>query len=331
MRSFSPTAEGFRLVFRRPSIPTAEIAWRWSFGTAVWFLVSTFLLQYAGSLPVNTVDRLLLGTQQPVLILRALRRIFHGSALRFTEAGLLLTIAMTIGWIVLASIGRVVTLRAMMQEFRIAGQGSQPYIVRIAALNFLRTAATLAAVIGALGAALLAHGVRTSSHWTAADAARIWLALLILVWIAWSIVNWLLSTAALFVVLDAGGAVTALAKTVAWCRDRLGPVLIAGVLFGLAHGGALLVACGAGLTVLGMANVLGMGPTWILGFLIIAAYCLLADFLYTARLASYLVIARSDEMPSFILAHEPPPIKPLGETAVDQSELILSDVPVPAT
>ena len=93
MRSPSPTAEGFRLIFRRPAIPLAEIAWRWSFAAAFWFLSASFLFQYADSLPANRVDRLLLGTHQPALILRALHRIVHGSALRFTAGGIVLAIA----------------------------------------------------------------------------------------------------------------------------------------------------------------------------------------------------------------------------------------------
>src|SRR5713226_6295414 len=99
MSSFSPTAEGFRLIFRRLAIPFAETAWRWPFATAAWLLGAFFLLEYMGSLPVTAADRLLLGTQQPVLISRALQRIFHGSAFRFTEAGIVLSVGLAIAWI----------------------------------------------------------------------------------------------------------------------------------------------------------------------------------------------------------------------------------------
>src|SRR5205823_12198198 len=80
MASFSPTAEGFRILFRRPIIPLAEIAWRWSFAAAAWFLAAMFLLQYADTLPVKALDRLLLASQQPVLVGHGLHRIFEGSA-----------------------------------------------------------------------------------------------------------------------------------------------------------------------------------------------------------------------------------------------------------
>src|SRR5206468_1400870 len=72
----------------------------------------------------------------------------------------------------------------------------------------------------------------------------------------------------------------------------LGSVLGAGSLFGLIHGGAFLIACTAALTVLGMAEVLGVGPTLFLEVLIIAAYCAVADLLYIGRLTAYLAIIR---------------------------------------
>src|SRR5437763_16123790 len=105
MRSPSPTAEGFRLIFRRPAIPLAEIAWRWRLAIMFRFPSASFLVEYADSLPANRVDRLLLGTHQPALILRALHRIVQGSALRFTAGAIVLAIALLVAWIVLSSLG----------------------------------------------------------------------------------------------------------------------------------------------------------------------------------------------------------------------------------
>src|SRR5437763_4941592 len=124
MRSPSPTAEGFRLIFRRPAIPLAEIAWRWSFAIMVWFLSASFLVEYSDSLPANRVDRLLLGTHQPALRLRALHRIVHGSALRFTAGGIVLAIVLLLLWIALLSLGGAATLDAMMVALDITASSS---------------------------------------------------------------------------------------------------------------------------------------------------------------------------------------------------------------
>jgi hypothetical protein len=334
MRSSSPTAEGFRLIFRRPAIPAAEIAWRWSFAFALWFLGTAFLLQYANSLSVNALDRLLLGSRQPVLVLRALHRIFHGSALRFTTSGILLAISMTIAWIVLASLGRAATLKAMMGELELspAITSRRGVLSSIVGLNFLRAAAALAAVIAAIGAGLIVSGVWASTHFSVADAARFWLALVFLVWMAWAILNWLLSTSAAFVATDGATVFGAVSETIGWSRDRPGSVLASGIWFGLIHGGAFLTAFSAAFTVLSMAQVLGPGLTLFLEFLIVVVYCAVADFLFIGRMTAYLAIIRRGDTFDTAEPQLPAPTSPGPERAsVDQNELILSDVPLPAT
>ncbi len=324
MSSSSPTAEGFRLIFRRPAIPLAEIAWRWSFSAAMWFLGAMFLVEYADSLTVTRLERLMLGTNQPVLVLRAIHRIFQGSAFRFTKAAVLLAIALTIAWIVVASIGRAATVRALMDEFRIAGPvGTRGHFFPLIFLNFLRAALTLAATASGLGAVLLASSIWASTHVSAADATRLCSAALFFTFLAWAILNWFLSTASVFAVIDQRGSLSAIASAVRLCQERTGPVLATGTWFGLAHLGALMAAFGAGLTALTAVDALRAGPV------IAIFYFAAADFLYAGRLAAYVSIIRGEAMldsgrPGKGLAGMP------ESSPVDQSELILSDLPLPA-
>lgn len=334
MRSPSPTAEGFRLIFRRPVIPLAEIAWRWSFATTFWFLSASFLVEYADSLPANRVDQLLLGTRQPELVLRALHRVLHGSALRFTAASIVLAIALLVVWIVLASVGRAATLRAMMESTEItpSSRASGGMISSLLALNFLRATSALAAILAATGAIFIASGLWASTHMSASGAARLWLFMLLLIWTAWAMLNWILSASSLFVVVDRVSAFTAISSTADWYRDRLGSVVAAGTWFGLTHGGAFLIACSASLTVLGMAQILGSGRTLFLEVLIIALYCAVADLLYIGRLTAYLAIIRRGDSIDLVDPQASLRISPsIERTAIDQSELILSDIPLPAT
>ena len=81
-----------------------------------------------------------------------------------------------------------------------------------------------------------------------------------------------------------------------------------------------------------MAQVLGAGPTLFLEVLIIAVYCAVADLLYIGRLTAYLAIIRRGDSIDLPEPQTPTLISPSTErTAIDQSELILSDVPLPAT
>src|SRR5260370_813746 len=179
MSAMSPNSEGLRLIFRRPAIVFAEIAWRWSFAAATWFLGVMFLFEYADSLPVNSVERLMLGTQQPFLFLRAIQRIFHGSAFRFTEAGVLLAISLVLAWIVLASLGSAVTVRAVIEELGIAVSDTNERRVvfrPLLALNFLRAAVALPASlvpfslpVSSSGSCIWAH-----SSWRPEQPSQSW-------------------------------------------------------------------------------------------------------------------------------------------------------------
>ncbi len=335
MASFSPTAEGFRIIFRSLSIPLAEVAWRWSFAAAAWFLGLMFLFEYAGTLPVNALDRLLLGTQQPVLVGRAIHRIFEGSAFRFTRAGILLSLALVFAWIILAALGRAVTVRSLIEELDIPAAGRRPVgagIRSLLGLNFVRAALTLAAFIAALGSVALVSSLWASSHASVGDVTRIWFAVLLVTAMAWSVLNWLLSTAAIFVVDGEPSAFEAIAATVRFSMQRPGALAAPGTLFGLAHFGALLFACGAGFTVLGTAGLIGARPLLFLEFLIVLAYCAVVDFLHIGRLAAYVAIIRGPGEPVSAVTVVTPPRTPHGESgAVDPGELILSDVPLPAS
>jgi len=332
MASFSPTAEGFRAIFRQPAIPLAEIAWRWSFAAAAWFLGMMFLFEYADTLPVSRVERLMLGSQQPALVWRAIHRIFEGSALRFINAGALLALALVIAWIVVASIGRSVTVRSLIEQHGIVdgnAWSSRAAIRSLLSIHFFRAAVSLAAVAAGVGTLLLASSMWASTRASAADAMRFWFALLFLTWIAWSALNWLLSTSAVFALDRNEDVFGAIASVVDFCVQRPGALVAPGTWFGLAHFGAFLFACGAGFTVLGAAEVIGGRPTLFLEFLIVLVYCAVVDFLHVGRLAAYIAVIRGDAGPS----NEAAPLNtlPNQSAAVDRSELILSDVPHPAS
>jgi hypothetical protein len=176
---------------------------------------------------------------------------------------------------------------------------------------------------------LLASSFWASTHVSLADASRIWVASLFLVGVIWAGLNWLLSTAAVFVATEQKGSLSAIASSARLCTEHTGRVLAAGVWFGLPHLGAFMAALMAGFTVLSTVGAWRIGPALVLEFLIIGGYCTLADFLYTGRLAAYVAIARG---PGAELAGEASPLTPAdGTSSVDRDEVILSDVPLLAT
>jgi len=323
----SPAITGFSLIFRRPSIPLAEIVWRWSFAAAAWFLVVMFAVEYLNSLPVNAVSRFLLGTGQPILIARALKRIFEGSALRFTEAGALLTFAVIVAWIVLASFGRAATVRSIAHELEIETLSSQGVFGSLVAIHFLRVSLALASIVGIAGAALIASSVWASSQIGIADAGRILGLFWFLVCVLWAVTNWLLSTAAIFAVLDGKGPMAAVGSLTSLMISKTGDVISVSALFGAAHLAAFVAASSIAVVAIGLADAIPHATVAALIIFIIFAYCALADLLRIGQIAAYVSIIRADELPTSAADAGP---APTNDVSVDKAELILSDAPAPA-
>src|SRR5436309_9171133 len=192
MPRISPTAEGFRAAFRRPSLTLAEISWRWAVGATASVLALFGLIEYLRTLPVNNAELLFLRTRQPVLIGQAIAHILRGSLDRVVLAAILAAIALAGLWMIAASLGRIATVRALLDYFavrrstldnsspvvaadhasadaasnipaEVATAATSPFSSLIG-VNFLRAAATLAAIFGFEGASILAGFASPASH-----------------------------------------------------------------------------------------------------------------------------------------------------------------------
>src|SRR5437879_5144280 len=112
--AISPTVEGFRAAFRRPSLTLAEITWRWTMGATAVALFVFGLFEYLSSLHVTKGELLFLRTRHPYLVGEAIAHILRGSLNRAVMAGLLAALMLTILWIMAASVGRIATVRALL-------------------------------------------------------------------------------------------------------------------------------------------------------------------------------------------------------------------------
>jgi hypothetical protein len=323
----SPAISGVRLILRRPAIVLAEIIWRWSFAAAASFLVVAFAVEYLDSLPVNAVSRFLLGTGQPILIAKAFKRIFEGSALRLTEAGVLLALAVAIAWIVLGSLGRAATVHSIAHELGIDCSPKRSVFPSLASIHFLRLSATLASVLGIAGSALIASSVWASSHISIADAGRILGLFWFLICVLCVVMNWLLSMSAIFAVLNGGGALPALGSLISLVISKTGAVISVSALFGAAHLAAFIAGGIAAVFAFGLANTIPHATVTALLIFIVCAYCAVADCLCVGRIAAYVSILRADDLPTLAELSDPPY---RADGSVDKTELILSDAPAPA-
>jgi hypothetical protein len=346
MPRFSPTLEGFRVAFRRPSLSFAEIAWHWSVGLSAVLLFTFAVIEYLDTVPVTNLDADLLATRQPLLVWRALVHIFRGSLNRVTLAALLGLFALTLLWIVAASIGRLAIVRVLIECCRasrldrsldaVKGNASAGFsaIRSLVGLNFLRAVATIAALPAFLGAAMAANMASPGSNPRPVLALLIFLLLAAGIVVSWIALKWLLSFAPIFVVRDGEGAVGAISAALSVVSERLRPVLAVSICNLVAHFAVFVIAAGVASMLLAFISI--VPATLVASGIILVAlvYFAVVDWLYVARLAGYVCIGEMPEAstPSVIL---PAPHAAGGEsatdtpprTAVDRDEPILSDRP----
>jgi hypothetical protein len=338
MSATSPTIEGFRVAFRRPSLTLAEIAWRWVPGFSAAALWLFYFIEYFNTLPVTHADLVLLSTRQPALIARAIGHVFHGSLNRAVLAAWVLAVGLSLLWSIAASLGRLATVGALLAYFqstnadnlstRTDSVGKPRPIRALIQLNFLRLALVLAMLLSVGGAAILSSLLSTDSQPRPGLAFVLFVLLTAGICIAGWALNWWLSLAAVFVVRDGEDALGAFSRAVSFFRDRTAAVIAVSTWTGLAHCVAFSLAATAASVPLALIQV----APWrlvIAGIaLVTLAYFAVVDWLYMARLAGYVCLT---ETPDSLLV--PPLLPPLlpsfgpHDTAIDRDESILSDLP----
>jgi hypothetical protein len=325
----------------------AEIVWRWTTGFIAVALFVFCLFEYLNTLPVTNGELLFLRTRHPYLVGEALAHILRGSLNRIVMAGLLAGLMLAVLWMVAASVGRIATVRALLEYFRrnsTSGNGERDVASNVSTerihssdafsgllrLSFLRIVVAVAAIFGFMGAAILAGYASPDADPQPAVAFLLFVPLAALICLVWWALNWLLSLAGVFAVRDGEDAVGAIISAVGFCRERTGAVFAVSTWTGLAHLAVFVAATTAASLPLGLAGLLPWRLVVAAVLLVTLVYFAFVDWLYTARLAGYVFIT---ETPLALLAPLPPipPITPSRsaplQTTIDRDELILSDVP----
>jgi len=291
MVSQSPISEGFRRAFREPAIVLGEIAWRWSFGLAALVLVAASFFAYLDTLRAGNLELMALRGHPRWLIVDAAGHILHGSP-RLVMASAIVLPAIFVMWIAAATVGRAATLKALLRrEGRVA---LSPQL----GLNFLRASVTLAALIGYLGAAILAGRAAAGP-----DDVRPGVFLLVFVVLGAAVaivrsrVNWFLCLGAIPAAHDGCDTFTAIGEAAGLFRRHPGRFAGAGAVFGTIHGVLFAFCTVVCLLALSLADKVPPAATVFLLAVITLAYFAAVDFLYIARLAAYVAIDESDRTP----------------------------------
>jgi hypothetical protein len=281
--SSTPVRDGFRAVFRRPSIILAEISWRWCFGAALWALLALSFIEYARSLDVSNLEWLMWRSGFPPFMLQALGRVIDGSGFKLLRIAAILLPACAALWTIAASFGRTATVRAMTQS------DGLPFRTALG-LSFFRAALALAFGLSVIGIYLMAARSYVNVPGQLPHAGRAFAILIIataVAWYIWAVANWVLSVAPLLAAVERRDSTSAIAATVGALSVLSGRFMRVGWAYGAIHFFAFVVFTGMALVVMGFSGILPGDAVFVLLVLITLAYFVLADCLYMARLASY--------------------------------------------
>src|SRR5438477_3753849 len=302
MKQPSPTLEGFRAIFRVPSLGLAEIAWRWSFAVAGGALLIFAAFQFLDTLPVTSGDLALLRTRQPALISRAALHIFRGSAPRAIAVAIVTVLFIAIAWIVVASLGRAAGIKALLDYFRAGRNSSHARATSLTfaqgwrlgsamGLNFFRVAISLAAFIGCVGALLLAGSVSSEKNPSPGIAALVFFMAVWVISMGWSLLSWFFSLGVMSPVAAGHAMFGAIASAIDLFRFHSGPMLAVSTWFGLVHIGALSLFSSLAMVPIALAGALRARAVLFAVLVVALLYFAVVDFLRVGRLAAYVHIA----------------------------------------
>ena len=283
-------------MLRGPALALGEIAWRWAFGAAAWTLVIFALRRILAQVDITQAELLLSRHSDIFLIADACAHILVQVLPQLGRECLVLAPAITVLWIAAATLGRAVTLQSLFST-------DNPHFGALLALNFIRAVFTLATLVAFLGALFLS-GLMISPQSPIA-AALVGILVAALIGFFWSIVNWFLALAPIWIVRDGRPAIRSIADSVDLYRRGPGPYFGIASGFGFLRGAALVAAFVAAL----IASRATPAVSFALCVVIALIYFAVADFLYIARLAAFVALEESSQ-PSALSSQ---PITPASE------------------
>ena len=146
----TPTRDGWRAITRTPLLILCEIAWRWTFGIALWAVLTYIAFSSLGQVQMTDTEIRLLHAFDPRASAYVLLRVMNAIVPVVLRVFAYTLPALIVLWIAAATFGRAATLRALL--------GPRCRKVRWSALigvNVLRVALLFVAILAFVGSSVL--------------------------------------------------------------------------------------------------------------------------------------------------------------------------------
>jgi len=294
---------------RAPEVVLGEIVWRWAFGLTMCVLLIVSFHTYLFSIEISRAEYTTLKAFEPFTWIAISLRVLHAIVGGIRTMGPALVPALSLLWIALATVGRVMTVQALCVE------KAKPDWRASLLLQALRVLITFSAILAYFGAGILmARTIDPTIHFDA--TVFLSLVAMLIVGSIWVALNWFLSVAAIFSAKGAG-----ISDSLQYSADLyFAGTSSVGILFSLMRTAALIATSFFSFFLFtAMLSGHWRGPFVGIVFLTMI-YFAIADFLYMWRLATYIG-----------LTEPPQQTTPLPSPLPLAPEQILLENPQPAT
>ncbi len=305
---------------RQPALVFGEVAWRWAFGAAAWTLVIIAIHRILARVDITQAELLIARRSDVFLIADACARIVVQVLPQLGRECLVLAPAIAVLWIAAATLGRAITLNGLVAEPVIRSEASRdfgdavsnapgafasPPAARthfgyLTLLHLLRAVFTLFALIAFFGALFLTGLAMPVQN--PATGALVGILVAAVIAFFWSIMNWFLALAPIWIVRDGHTALRSIADSVDLYRRSPGPYAGIASWFGLLRGATFVAAFAAAL----IASQARPATSIVLCLVIALIYFAVADFLYVARLAAFVALDQSCQLSAISAQHIAP-------------------------
>ena len=296
--------DALRAVLREPAFFLTEVAWRWAFGLVTWLLLALSLRQLLGQITITDAEYEMARQSHLLLLAETLAQSVHDVLPGLVRILILLTPCVSLVWIVVATIGRWSTVQGLLAEFPPQAGGEIPVsgtpqgqrFRALVALNFLRVVFTLATIVALFGSAMVV-GQFVGTPELIGVAVLVWMLVALLLGLAWSVVNWFLSLAPIYIVRDGLDAMRALGESLGLFRRRGSHYVNIAIGYSVLRFLALVAVLLATTVPAAMASTGGWQMIVAISAALALGYFVVADFLYVAKLASYVALANAGPDP----------------------------------
>ncbi len=284
----SPTSQGLRAVWRQPAVFFAELIWRWSWGAASLVVLLLCAVRYLHALHVTGSELAALRSNSAPVAAEAVQQIFAGSGPLLLHLLLFAAPAIARLWWAAATVGRTVTLRALMpaHTVRFSTQST---------LHLLRALNSLVA-LAALGFSAYAAGLVSiqGDQPNPALFILVFLLLAVLVIFIRGAINYFLALASVIAAENSLGSARSISAAVAFFRRHTGAMTWLELAIGFWKFVAAVVISVLSLIPALLADVARGAVAATLLVLLTLLNFFLADFLNLARIAAWIAVAQQD-------------------------------------